>query len=154
MFDQVTWVGSHGDRSTVRGKLLFADQGWVEEALLEVVQGKLKGTHADVKRADRHWLVNVALGGGTVKGTVSLQQTTKQPGAWRMAGKLETRNVALTRVTAFPTFSGELEADTVLSAQAATLGGLLDALKTQSQFTVRHAVVHGIDPARAVARWG
>jgi hypothetical protein len=154
VFDHVTWVGNHGDRSTVRGKLLLADQGWVEEALLEVVQGTFKGTRADVTRADDHWLVNVALGGGTVKGTVSLQQTTQQPSAWTMAGKLETRNVALTRVTASPTLSGELEADTVLSGQAATLGGLLDALKTQSQFTVRHAVVHGIDLARAVSTVG
>jgi len=153
VFDQVTWVSSRGNRTTVRGQLRLNDQGWLNDAALEVLQGSFKGAHADLTRAQDHWMLQLALGGGTVKGTVSLQQPM-QPGAWTLAGKLATRKVALTQLTASPTLSGELEADTLLSAQAATLGGLLDTLKTQSHFTVRHAVVHGIDLARAVSTVG
>lgn len=153
VFDQVTWVSSQGNRTTVCGQLRLNDQGWVDDAALEVLQGSFKGTHAELTHAADHWVLNLALGGGTVKGAISLQQPT-QPGAWTLAGKLATRNVALTQLTASPTLSGQLEADTVLSAQAATLGGLLDGLKTQSHFTVRHAVVHGIDLARAVSSVG
>ncbi len=53
-----------------------------------------------------------------------------------------------------PLLSGRLEAQTTLSARAAQAGGLLDVLQTDSTFTVRKAVVHGIDLARAVKTVG
>ncbi len=154
VFDQVTWVSSRGSRTTVRGQLRLNDQGWVDRAALEVLQGGFKGAHAELTWLTDHWALDVALAGGTVNGTLSLHQPVSHLPGWKLDGKLATRHVALTQLTTSPTLSGELEADTVLSARAATLGGLLDTLNTQSQFTVRHAVVHGIDLARAVSTVG
>ena len=42
----------------------------------------------------------------------------------------------------------------MLTARAANAGALLDALQTDSKFTVRDAVVHGIDLAKAVKTVG
>jgi uncharacterized protein involved in outer membrane biogenesis len=53
-----------------------------------------------------------------------------------------------------PPLSGRLDAQSTLSARAATAGGLLDVLQSRSTFTVRNAVVHGIDLAKAVKTVG
>ncbi len=153
-FEQVTWTAAGGGRTTVRGRLVLSDQGWVDDGVVEVLRGSFSGTRARLKRRGDHWSLDVVAGGGTVAGTMSLRQTTDPDPAWVLTGSLATRGVALTQLTLSPTLSGQLEADTSLSAQAASLGALPDVLKTQSKFTVRHAVLHGMDLARSVSTIG
>ncbi|MEN9537814.1 MAG: hypothetical protein RLZZ126_49 [Pseudomonadota bacterium] len=53
-----------------------------------------------------------------------------------------------------PVLSGLLDAKTTLSAQAPAAAGLLDALQADSPLTVRQAVLHGMDLAKAVKTVG
>jgi hypothetical protein len=53
-----------------------------------------------------------------------------------------------------PVLSGLLDAQTTLTVQAADVAGLVNALRTDSSFTVRQAVLHGMDLAKAVKTVG
>lgn len=50
--------------------------------------------------------------------------------------------------------TGRLEASTTLHARAATTGALVEALQSQTTFTVRNAVINGLDLAKAVKTIG
>lgn len=72
-----------------------------------------------------------------------------------LQGKLETRDVEVSALTApARPLSGLLEASTTLNARAATTDALVEALQTQTSFTVRNATLHGIDLAKAVKTVG
>jgi uncharacterized protein involved in outer membrane biogenesis len=76
-----------------------------------------------------------------------------------MQGTLETQGVEASALTAPASgaqapFSGKVDATTRLQTQGDTLGALLDALETQTRFTVQGAAVHGVDLARAVKTVG
>ena len=154
LFDQVTWLGAGGKRSTLRGDLRLSDQGWLDEADVQVQQGAFAGTTLALRRTHETWAVDARLGGGTVQGVVSLQRAPDPAAAWVLGGKLQTRQVELSQLTPSPVLSGQLEADTTLSGRAGSLGDLPDVLQTQSRFTVRQAVLHGVDLAKAVRTVG
>ena len=64
-------------------------------------------------------------------------------------------NVEVATITApSKPLTGKLQARTTLRAEYRDLGGLLDALQTQTTFTVRDALVSGIDLARAAQTVG
>jgi hypothetical protein len=68
-----------------------------------------------------------------------------------LRGQLETRGVEVSALTATdPGLTGQLDATTTFHAQAATTGALAEALQTTSTFSLHHAVLHGVDLARAV----
>jgi uncharacterized protein involved in outer membrane biogenesis len=154
VLDDVTWVGSAGKRSTLGGEVRLSDLGWLDEATLAVQRGSFAGTQIKLLRTDAQWTVDAKLGGGTVKGAVTWQSAPDKPALWVLGGQLQTRQVELAQLTPSPVLSGLLDADTTLSGRAKTLAEVLDVLQTQSHFTVREAVVHGIDLAKAVRTVG
>lgn len=97
------------------------------------------------------WDIRVVVGGGTVRGTLR-QEGGEGRGAPRLAGSFDTAGVEVSALTApSRTLGGRLDAHTELRAD---LAGLPDSLATDSKFTVRSAVVHGIDLAQAVRTVG
>ena len=120
-------------------------------------------------------------GGGSIKGEVEVLTVTQKPAkkaveaikgsaqgdGLTLKGQLETRDLDVSQFGGKAAssagsansrlsgpLSGRLDASTTLTARAAGLGGLADALQTQSKFTVKNAVVHGIDLAQAVKTVG
>ncbi|MDB5964582.1 MAG: hypothetical protein JWQ72_1082, partial [Polaromonas sp.] len=72
-----------------------------------------------------------------------------------LQGSFDTREVEVTALTApSKALSGRLEATTTLNARAATTAALVEALRTDTTFTVRDATVNGIDLVRAVSTVG
>lgn len=118
---------------------------------VKVLEGAWRDAHLQLeRRAAQTWDFKLNLAGGTVKGPVQLERV----GAlWQLKGSLETAGVETGRLGSGK-LSGKLEASTALQGQAKELAVLAQALQTQSTFTVRDAVVHGVDLARAVKTVG
>lgn len=139
----------------------------------------LDGTRVTLNRKGAVWAVSVALGaekggGGTIQGEVEVHSVVQKPAkaamkgeaqaeGFTLKGQLETRDLDVSRFggsgpQATGSFTGplngRLDASTTLTARAAGLGSLAEALQTQSKFTVKNAVVHGIDLAKAVKTVG
>jgi hypothetical protein len=91
------------------------------------------------------------VGGGKLAGKLTLQAGPAQ----LLQGSLSTTNVEVAALTA-PSrpLSGRLDATTTLRAPLQDMGKLSETLQTQTQFTVRNAVVHGIDLRQAVRTVG
>jgi hypothetical protein len=95
-----------------------------------------------------------------VEGTLGLKKvpsiSAARPGEELLLhGKLQTRDVEVSALTApSKSLTGKLEANTTLNSRAATTGALVDALQSQTTFTVRDAVLQGIDLAKAVKTIG
>ncbi|MCJ0765629.1 AsmA family protein [Variovorax terrae] len=153
VLDGVTWQGAGGRRSTVSGEARLGPDGLPDTASLNVVAGAWQGAQATLQRQAPGWQLKVAVGGGTVEG--SLQWLPAPGGVLALQGRLETRGVEVAALTA-PSrpLSGRLEASTTFSARAANPGALADALQTQTRFTVQGAVLHGLDLAKAVTTVG
>jgi uncharacterized protein involved in outer membrane biogenesis len=153
VLDQVTWVDVQGRATTIDAQLRLDDDGLPGAAQLKVHKGRLQGAALQVTRASDHWLLRADIGGGTVKGPLSV---AAQPGGgWRLQGQLATAGVEIAALTApSRTLTGKLEAQTTLRAQFSAPGQLADALRTETRFTVRGAVVQGIDLAQAVRTVG
>lgn len=165
VLDGLTWVDAKGAAITVQADVRLSPDVWPQQLDLQIVQGRLQGSKLTLQReAQAHaWGVALQVAGGSIKGRLELQ-VPKEPGAeFAVKGQLQTHEVEVSRLTApEPTpksqaaqpLSGKLDASTSLSARTRTPGALLQVLQTQSSFTVRHAVVHGIDLARAVQTVG
>jgi hypothetical protein len=152
ILDQVTWVPARGAPLTLDARVQLDPDGLPGSANLDVVKGRLEGTKATLQREADHWNLQVAVGGGTVAGRVSLK-----PGAKGsvLLGQFDAANVEVAALTApSRTLTGRLEAHTTLNIDLAQPGGIADALQTQTRFTVRNAIVHGVDLARAVTSVG
>jgi hypothetical protein len=157
VLDDVTWLSARGASSTVDADALLADDGWPERASLTVVKGALQGASASLARKAQTtaWAVNVKVGGGTVQAEVRLQAATPERRNWAVDGQLNTQSVEVAALTA-PSrpLSGLLDASTTFEGHAASLAALADAMTTRTQFSVREAVIHGVDLARAVTTVG
>ena len=72
-----------------------------------------------------------------------------------LQGQLKTSGVEVSALTApGKALTGLLDATTTLNARAATTAALVDALQSHTTFTVRDAVVNGLDLAKAVKTVG
>lgn len=105
------------------------------------------------------WALKVDVGGGQIQGTLGLQRVRgsapKASEELLLQGRLQTRNVEVSALTApSRALTGQLEATTTLSARAATTAALVEGLQTQTTFSVKQAVVHGIDLLKAVQTVG
>ena len=156
LLEQVTWVSAKGAPMTLDVDALLSAQGVPDEVSVKVMQGQLQGAKARLQRQGHDWTLAMELGGGSVKGTATLQPAAQAGAEFSLKGQLQTRAVEVAALsgTARPVLSGRLEADTSFSAHSASLGALADGLQTQSKFTVQHAVLHGIDLAQAVKTVG
>lgn len=182
LLDAITWVGARGDTVTLDADIKLDEQTRPEVASLAVKQGKfagvagLDGTRVTLNRKGVVWAVAVALGaekgtsGGSIKGEVEVLTVAQKPAkeamkgaiqveGFTVKGQLETRDLDVSQFGGNASrgggpLSGRLDASTTLTARAAGLGSLAEALQTQSKLTVKNAVVHGIDLAQAVKTVG
>jgi uncharacterized protein involved in outer membrane biogenesis len=168
LLEDVTWISAAGSATTLDADARLADDGLPDSATLKLTQGHLKGLRAELKRqlaspavtADaalpQQWSLRLDVGGGKVAGQLRMQRPGSKAGdALLMQGELQTLGVEVAALTA-PNrpLSGLLDAHTSFSARAATTGELVQALQTQSSFTVRDAILHGIDLVKAVKTVG
>jgi uncharacterized protein involved in outer membrane biogenesis len=153
LLEHVTWVPAKGARSTADAQFQLDPDGLPANAKFEVREGRWQGVRAHVERAGDGWDVHADVGGGTVNGKVHWQAGAKA--ASLLQAQLDTNNVEVAALTApSRTLTGRLEAHTTLRAEVAAGGSIVDAMHTQTRFTVRGAVVHGIDLAQAVKTIG
>lgn len=165
VLDDVTWVSAKGTSTALEGEARLAPDGLPDSASLKLIRGNLQGLSAQLTRepraagqasTDDQWALRVDVGGGKIEGKLGMQRKADKAGrALVLQGKLETRDVEVSALTApSKPLSGLLEASTTLEARAATTEALVDALQTQTSFTVRNATLHGIDLAKAVKTVG
>lgn len=152
--DQVDWLDDHGKPTRLAGQLQFSPSGELDAATLKVLGGQFEGAQAELARSGSRWSVLARLAGGSIMGWVSAQRPSGVTSPLVITGELQTRQLEVGRLTQPAVLSGVLEADTTLSARAPTWGGVADQLQTQSRFTVRQAVVHGLDLEKAVRTVG
>jgi hypothetical protein len=153
-FDQLTWVDARGNRTTVDGELAMGDDGLPATASVKVLRGRLAGATAALKREGAAWRLSAAIGGGKVDGRLALQQSGRNPPT-ALQGNFQISNVEVAALTApSRTLTGRLDATSSVRAPLQDLGRLRETLATQTQFTVRNAVVHGIDLRQAVRTVG
>lgn len=165
LLDDVTWVNTAGVATALDGQAKLAADGLPDSVSLKLIRGNLQGLRAGLQRqsapgaAAQQWGLQVDVGGGKVTGPITLQlPTASSPGSpWQLQAKLQTQGVEVTALTApNKPLSGLLDASTTVNARAATSGlaNLGEALQTATSFTVRNAVLNGIDLAKAVKTVG
>ncbi len=153
VLDRITWVDDKGQRMTMDARAALGEDGLLERATFQVVQGRFAGTSARVERQPDHWPVRVDIGGGRITGKLQLQPG--KAGAQLLTGQLATADVEVSALTApSKPLTGRLQAQTTLRAEYRDLGQLLDALHTQTRFNVSQAVIAGVDLAKAVQTVG
>jgi hypothetical protein len=153
VLDGVTWVDASGQKLTVDAKVAFEDQPLPVHATVKVTAGRFAGAALRLDRDKDAWQLQADIGGGRVTGPLRL--VPEAGGRTRFTAELATENVEVSALTApSRTLTGRLQARTTLDAQFREASELVDAMRTQTKFTVRGAVVHGIDLAQAVRTLG
>lgn len=154
VLDDITWVDEKGQRITVDAQADLGTDGYLDDASFKVVAGRFAGTHGQVKREHEQWPLRIEIGGGHIVGKLQLQPG-KAVGAQVLSGQLTTENVEVSALTApSKPLTGKLQAQTTLRSEFREPGQVLDMLGTQTRFTVRDAVIMGIDLAKAVQTVG
>lgn len=165
VLDGLTWIDAKGAAITLQAEATLGPDVWPLLLRAQILKGRLQGATLDLQReAQAHaWGVKLQVAGGSINGRLELQPPKEAGAEFVLKGQLKTRDVELSRLTApEPTpaaqaaqpLSGQLEASTTLSARTRKPAALAEVLQTQSTFTVRNAVVHGIDLAKAVKTVG
>lgn len=152
--DQIDWLDDKGKLTRLGGHLQFSATGELDAAALKVLSGQFEGAQAQIERSGLRWSVQAALAGGSIKGWVSALRALGSSSPLVVTGELQTRQLQVGRLTTPAVLSGVLEADTTLSAHGSAWGDVLEQLQSQSRFTVRQAVVHGLDLEKAVRTVG
>ncbi|GAB3662786.1 AsmA family protein [Ramlibacter alkalitolerans] len=154
VLDDITWIDEKGQRMTVRAEADLGGDGMLERASFRIVQGRFAGTQGAVERKGEEWPLRVEIGGGRIVGKLHLT-SGRAPGMKLLQGQLNTDNVELAALTApSKVLSGKLQAQTSLRSEFREFGRLADALNTQTRFTVRDALVDGLDLQKAVQTVG
>lgn len=164
VLEELSWIDSKGQAIVITAEARLDSLAVPEQLDLRIVQGRLQGTQLALRRRDGlGWDVLLQVAGGTVQGRIALQPAAQPGGEFVLSGQLQTREVEVSQLTApTPTeaaraaqlLSGRLEASTTLSARARQPSALVDALQTDSKFTVRQGMLHGIDLIKAVQTAG
>jgi len=152
--DQINWINAKGKPTVLQGHLQFSDLGELDAADLTLLSGQFEGARVQTSRDGTRWSIEVDVAGGTVKGWLLGQRPSGVGSPLEVTGELQTRQLEVGRLTTPPTLSGLLEADTRMNARVAAWGELAEQLQTQSHFTVRQAVIHGLDLEKAVSTVG
>lgn len=154
VLEAITWVDGKGQRMTMDAKADLGGDGLLDAASFGIVQGRFAGTRGRIERKGDHWPLQVDVGGGRIAGKLQLQPG-KAAGMQVLQGQLNTENVEVSALTA-PSrpLTGKLQAQTTLRSEYRDIGQLAEALTTQTRFTVKDAVVQGIDLAKAVETVG
>lgn len=153
VFDDITWIDEKGMRMTADVQAELGSDGLLDEASFKIVQGRLAGTQGHVERAGAQWPLQVDIGGGRIAG--KLQLHPGKGGTQLLTGQLATDNVEVSALTApSKPLTGKLQAQTTLRAEYREPGQIADVLTSQTHFTVRNALVAGIDLQKAVQTVG
>jgi hypothetical protein len=153
-FQQLSWVDARGNTTTIDGEVAMDADGLPATASVKVLRGRLAGASANLKREGAAWRLSAAIGGGKVDGRMTLQRAGSNPPS-ALQGNFQITNVEVAALTApSRTLTGRLDATSTVRAPLQDLGRLRETLATQTQFTVRNAVVHGIDLRQAVRTVG
>lgn len=154
VFEEISWIDEKGQRITVNADADFGEDRMLDKASFKILQGRLAGTQANIRREGDQWPVRVDVGGGHVTGKLRLQPG-KASGTQVLSGQLNTENVEVSALTApSKPLTGKLQAQTTLRSEFREPGQVADVLTTQTRFTVRDAVVEGIDLHKAVQSVG
>lgn len=164
LLQELRLIDEQGQPYVFDAQIWLADDAWPERLELHLVQGRLQGSRLQLQRLEsRRWQLQLAVAGGTVQGTIDWSWPQRAGADHVLKGQLQTRGVELAQLTAREAtpaawaqqpLAGRLEAQTTLQARARQPGGLLDALQTQSRFTVQGAVLRGVDLIKAVQTVG
>ncbi|HEY1393278.1 MAG TPA: hypothetical protein VFV25_07865 [Methylibium sp.] len=173
VLDDVTWISAGGARTTLQAEAKLGADGLPDGVSLQLLKGHLQGLRATLEReaSEAHaasgggqWALRVDVGGGKVEGRLGLQRAPAAASARAgeaplsvllMNGQLQTHGVEVSALTApSRALTGQLEASTTLQARAATTAALGEALQSRTTFTVRNAVLNGLDLAKAVQTVG
>ena len=152
VLDDVTWVYAKGGSTTVDAQLRLDPDGLPGSAEVHVKQGRFQSARASVERGEGHWALRAKIGGGTVQGRFQVQPGAK--GVSVVQAQLTTANVEVSTLSERRTLTGRLEAQTTLRAEFGGPAALVDSVHSQTRFTVKQAVLHGIDLAQAVKSVG
>ncbi len=162
VLDEVSWLAANGARTTIDADLRFDEDGWPAKAQLSVVGGALRGTTATLRReaGAMAWALDVRVGDGRVRGPLNVTLPPAGAKERRVAldGRLRTEGVEVSALTApSRTLTGRLQADTTLSArfpERVSAEALVNALRSDTRFTVTGATLHGLDLLKAVSTVG
>jgi hypothetical protein len=153
VLEQVTWVDAKGGSTTIDARVLLSDDGLPETAGVDVRKGHFEGAKATLQRQPDHWDLRAEIASGTVTGKLQFQPADKQGPV--LNGEFDSANLDVAALAARSrALTGRLDAHTVMRASLREPKALLEGLHTQTRFTVRNAVVHGIDLAQAVKTVG
>lgn len=153
VLDGVTWVDAAGQKLTVDARVAFDGQPLPSHATAKITQGRFAGASFLLERNADAWQLQADIGGGRITGPLRLKPDAG--GRSRFTAELATQDVEVSALTApGRTLTGRLQAQTTMEAQFKEPAELVDALRTQTRFTVKQAVVHGIDLAQAVRTLG
>jgi uncharacterized protein involved in outer membrane biogenesis len=153
VLEDVTWIDEKGQRMTVDAEADLGGDGMLEEASFRIVRGRLAGTHGNIRRQADAWPVRIEVGGGRITGKLQLQ--TGKGGTQVLTGQLATDDVEVYALTApSKPLTGKLEAQTSLRSEFREPGQVADHLSSHTRFTVRDAVVMGVDLQKAVQTVG
>jgi uncharacterized protein involved in outer membrane biogenesis len=154
VLQDITWIDEKGQRITTDAEMDMDGYGMLEQAKFKIVGGRFVGTSGWIKRERGDWPLRVDIGGGHVAGKLQLVPG-KAAGSQLLQGQLATENVEVSALTApSKPLTGKLQAQTTLRSEYRDIGQLADVLVTQTRFTVRDAVVQGIDLHKAVQTVG
>ncbi len=156
LLEDVTWVSAKGARIVLDADAQLSPQGLPDDVSVKILKGQLQGASARLQRKDQDWTLTMAVGGGTVTGAFQWQPAPKPGAEFGLKGQVQIRGVEVAALSSAPSpvISGRLDADTTLSARSLSLSALAEVLRTQSKCSVRGAVIHGIDLAKAVKTVG
>ena len=134
-------------------RIVLRDVAWQRaDGLRAVLQatGTLQADHLAFEP------LTITIAGGTVAGQARLgwDGAPAAPTAVRLDATLRTEGVEVGQLAPKAPLRGRVEATTTVEAKAAAWSGLEAALATRSSFTIRQAVIEGIDLARAVTTAG
>jgi hypothetical protein len=154
VLDEITWIDEKGQRMTVHAEADLGDDGLLERASFKIEQGRFAGTQGSIERQGEQWPVRVEIGGGHIVGRLQLT-AGKAAGMQLLHGQFTTEDVEVAALTApSKVLSGKLQAQTSIRSEFRDIGHLADTLNTQTRFTVRDALVDGIDLQKAVQTVG
>lgn len=153
VLDNVTWVDTKQQRNVIGATARIDEDGLPAQVDIEVRQGRWQGVQAKLQRNANRWTLNGRIGGGTITGR--FESTKSARGDPLLQGECDTSGVEVATFTApSRTLTGRLEAHTELQGNLRDLAALPEVLQTQTKFTIRNAVLHGLDLAQAVRTIG
>ena len=161
VFSDVTWVTRNGIAVVYDGEVRF-DASWrPRTAQLQLPQAKTTATLALTRQDDAdRWNVSARVGGGTLDGSVTLGTGNPTSTGPRLTlnGQLQPRGIEVAQaLAAFNRQSvvrGAASGETMLTAQGAHVGELVQSLQTRTSFLMQPATLLKFDLDKAIRSAG